>query len=242
MQRKAPCASCGVTILLSSQSLGPGKSICQECRRASRKMDCETCGRRIPGRAKRYCSKQCANRRPDRRMVRHATDARTARSLRLADAPGLNRHQIGKLLRSWRSQSRVCTYCDRPADTVDHVVPLVRGGTNHEGNLTPCCKQCNSSKAGWLVIEWRTGKRLPPMDYVPEWDKRESSPKKRSEPVLTVPCSVCSNAVPPGRRSYCSDECSKAGSAAYMRTYMRNRYRKAHDIPLDAPAWGYRPA
>jgi hypothetical protein len=31
----------------------------------------------------------------------------------------------------------------------------VRGGTNYEGNLTPACKQCNSSKAARLLVEWR---------------------------------------------------------------------------------------
>lgn len=30
--------------------------------------------------------------------------------------------------------------------TIDHVVPLSRGGSNHLGNLAVCCYQCNQLK------------------------------------------------------------------------------------------------
>lgn len=40
-------------------------------------------------------------------------------------------------------------------ETVDHVLPLIKGGTNHIGNLVPCCLACNLSKADDLVIVWR---------------------------------------------------------------------------------------
>jgi len=39
-----------------------------------------------------------------------------------------------------------CAYCGAVADTVDHVVPLERGGTNWPANLRPACRSCNSSK------------------------------------------------------------------------------------------------
>jgi hypothetical protein len=47
-----------------------------------------------------------------------------------------------------------CRYCGDEANTVDHVVPLSRGGTNDLSNLTPACKPCNSSKRDRLVEEW----------------------------------------------------------------------------------------
>lgn len=50
---------------------------------------------------------------------------------------------------------RECSYCGATEDlSVDHVVPLSRGGTNDPENLTPACKPCNSSKRDKLVEEW----------------------------------------------------------------------------------------
>jgi hypothetical protein len=44
-----------------------------------------------------------------------------------------------------------CVYCDKPAETWDHVFGLVKdnkfSGYGHIiGNLLPCCKKCNSEK------------------------------------------------------------------------------------------------
>lgn len=48
-----------------------------------------------------------------------------------------------------------CTYCGDGNDlTCDHVVPLVRGGTNDLDNLTTACRPCNSSKGAKLMSEW----------------------------------------------------------------------------------------
>ena len=42
-----------------------------------------------------------------------------------------------------------------PAElTLDHVVPLVRGGHSNKGNCVPACKECNSKKQHLLPIEW----------------------------------------------------------------------------------------
>jgi 5-methylcytosine-specific restriction endonuclease McrA len=44
----------------------------------------------------------------------------------------------------------VCHYCGKsfkPKDlTMDHVVPLSRGGKSTKGNIVPCCKECNNKK------------------------------------------------------------------------------------------------
>lgn len=43
-----------------------------------------------------------------------------------------------------------CHYCGQtfPPDalTMDHVLPIVRGGKSTKGNIVPCCKQCNNDK------------------------------------------------------------------------------------------------
>lgn len=69
--------------------------------------------------------------------------------------PGLSGRKRSALLRRWKRQGRTCAYCPNPAETVDHVVPLKRGGTNFEGNLTPACRRCNSRKGALLVVEFR---------------------------------------------------------------------------------------
>ena len=59
-------------------------------------------------------------------------------------------------------QSRIsrgtCHYCGQtvlPKElTLDHVVPLARGGRSSKGNCVPACKECNSRKKDLLPIEW----------------------------------------------------------------------------------------
>lgn len=52
----------------------------------------------------------------------------------------------------------LCHYCGGsfPAGelTMDHVVPLARGGKSSRGNLVPACKACNNRKKYLLPIEW----------------------------------------------------------------------------------------
>jgi 5-methylcytosine-specific restriction endonuclease McrA len=52
----------------------------------------------------------------------------------------------------------ICHFCGEkfpPGElTMDHVVPLIRGGKSSRVNLVPACKACNSSKKHMLPIEW----------------------------------------------------------------------------------------
>jgi 5-methylcytosine-specific restriction endonuclease McrA len=51
-----------------------------------------------------------------------------------------------------------CIYCGRrfpPSElTMDHVVPLARGGRTTKGNVAPVCKDCNTKKKYLLPMEW----------------------------------------------------------------------------------------
>jgi 5-methylcytosine-specific restriction endonuclease McrA len=38
-----------------------------------------------------------------------------------------------------------CVYCGDEANTVDHVIPITKGGTDHPLNLVACCSRCNSA-------------------------------------------------------------------------------------------------
>ncbi len=51
-----------------------------------------------------------------------------------------------------------CGYCGRPTSprdlTMDHRVPLVRGGRSTKGNVVAACKACNTAKKYLLPVEW----------------------------------------------------------------------------------------
>jgi len=72
------------------------------------------------------------------------------------------RQKARELRRSRWWQHRIgqglCHYCGAnvpPRElTLDHVVPLVRGGRSTKGNCVAACKECNSRKQSLLPIEW----------------------------------------------------------------------------------------
>ena len=57
-----------------------------------------------------------------------------------------------------RCAEGVCHYCGRQvgnkALTMDHLVPLIRGGRSNKGNLVPACKDCNNRKQNKLAFEF----------------------------------------------------------------------------------------
>ena len=61
----------------------------------------------------------------------------------------------------WKRRIAVglCYYCRRcvggRALTMDHVVPLGRGGRSSRGNVVPACKDCNTRKQSLLPVEWQ---------------------------------------------------------------------------------------
>jgi hypothetical protein len=59
----------------------------------------------------------------------------------------------------------LCTYCTEvPADTIDHVVPVSRGGPTIRGNLVAACRRCNSRKNARPVEDFNPGRRLTPTE------------------------------------------------------------------------------
>jgi len=62
---------------------------------------------------------------------------------------------------SWwknRIASGICHYCGSHVPpnelTLDHIVPLTRGGKSTRGNCVPACKECNNKKKHLLPTEW----------------------------------------------------------------------------------------
>jgi len=48
-----------------------------------------------------------------------------------------------------------CVYCGKESKlSLDHVIPLTRGGDHKKRNLIPACKSCNSKKCNRPVEDW----------------------------------------------------------------------------------------
>jgi 5-methylcytosine-specific restriction endonuclease McrA len=47
-----------------------------------------------------------------------------------------------------------CAYCNAPAEHLDHITPLSRGGRDLLSNVVPACAPCNLGKAAQTLAEW----------------------------------------------------------------------------------------
>lgn len=60
----------------------------------------------------------------------------------------------------WKRKCSIgkCYYCGRdvlPKElTMDHIVPLIRGGKSIRSNVVTACKECNNKKKHSLPAEW----------------------------------------------------------------------------------------
>lgn len=62
------------------------------------------------------------------------------------------------LMWHYEAQAGECHYCGASLEGVyhvDHVIPLIRGGSDDRENVVLCCSQCNRSKGKKLLHEWR---------------------------------------------------------------------------------------
>ena len=218
-------------------SLPAGIARCLTCRRANpkRKPPAKPKGAAAPSSTCPDCGTPCWGKRckpcaSKAQTVRAEGDHRLVRKHRERSAPGLTTTERARLMARWKKQRKACVYCGELATTVDHVVPLVRGGTNYEGNLAPCCRSCNGSKSGYLIAEWRTGRRLPRMTKAPEW-KRSRKPKPikaiKGEQAAFNVCPECGSLCV---NTYCNSTCGS-------RYAMRRNYRLKVGVPLDAPLY-----
>lgn len=70
--------------------------------------------------------------------------------------PVIKRQNIRKKYKLTGNET--CAYCGvklaKHTATIDHIIPLSRGGTDFKWNLVWCCKRCNLSKGSKLLSEW----------------------------------------------------------------------------------------
>lgn len=104
-----------------------------------RLVTCSSCGRPYERRVAYHgrCPTCEPHGRDQRSPTTRAQDAEYRAERARVLAPGPDGHPPSCVLR---------IRCDgAPATTVDHVVPVARGG-RHAGNLVPACAACNASK------------------------------------------------------------------------------------------------
>lgn len=239
------CAACDKPMKRTRNSAPQGRACCRPCRRLARgvapdapaKEQARTCAfcqspfysKEMPA---KFCSRACSSRWGAKARTFHPEGSKSRHAQRHRSAPGLSCSQQKALLVRWQRQARTCSYCSNQATTIDHVIPLIRGGTNFEGNLAPACRSCNSSKNQWLLTEWRTGRRCAPAVYVLPTPPRIKKPKPTPEPRPLRPCRICSVVFQPA--SAAVRTCSPACSYEYTKRHVRESYRAKVGLP---PTW-----
>jgi hypothetical protein len=78
-----------------------------------------------------------------------------------------------------------CHYCSKPIApgelTMDHVLPLIRGGRSSRGNVVPACKPCNSKKKYYLPLEWEEYISALSSGYSPVSGPTTTEPKEEND-------------------------------------------------------------
>jgi 5-methylcytosine-specific restriction endonuclease McrA len=75
------------------------------------------------------------------------------------------RHRIAESTETPETTARIaelltqpCSYCEATENiTIDHIVPLSRGGRHEPENLAAACRSCNCSKGAKPLASWLTG-------------------------------------------------------------------------------------
>lgn len=90
----------------------------------------------------------------------YAATASSTRKKRLRIGITPSALRIGMMMSTHKKRSiydgRPCIYCGRPANTIDHLIPKSRGGSNEHENLAPACLTCNRTKAARSLEEFLT--------------------------------------------------------------------------------------
>ena len=47
-----------------------------------------------------------------------------------------------------------CGYCNKPATSLDHIIPKFSSGSSYRNNLIPACRSCNATKASLKMEDW----------------------------------------------------------------------------------------
>jgi len=149
------CQATERTCIKCSRAFKGTKRRCPACRGTER--TCTGCGQVFRGTNLRCMACQWQALPAEVRQAKRARD-NNARRARLYTA-GAGDHVPVEVYEAIRA-SGPCVYCAAPAEHVDHVRPLARGGREHESNFVPACAPCNYSKGDRLLTDWHRSDRV----------------------------------------------------------------------------------
>lgn len=119
-----------------------------EARMANGQQRCWVCTKPVIwGRSDTACSERC-------RAVLYAESYRIARH---KEASYRQNRPCNLLLGEWAETLRHynwrCAFCKGPFESIDHFIPVSRGGASWVGNVVPACLSCQAAKGNLLPEE-----------------------------------------------------------------------------------------
>lgn len=117
-------------------------------------MTCNECGKSFLDYRKSvsYCSDDCRtkakNKNADERLIRFNTEI-------------IDDIKLDEVIKAFNNECQICgRICseDRNSEagpTIEHIVPLARGGKHCWSNVTLACRSCNSSKSDYTMEEYK---------------------------------------------------------------------------------------
>jgi hypothetical protein len=133
------------------------RSYCKQCSLISAKQWQKTNRTRCANRERKWrknnpdkFKKSCISwRNKNKELVCSYTSNRRTKKMRNGIFQ-IGKNELAKLY------SSACVSCGSTQEiTLDHIIPISRGGRHAIGNLQPMCQRCNSSKGDKLMVEWR---------------------------------------------------------------------------------------
>lgn len=188
MDAATVCKECGKDtsqgVKFYTRTSGADRQPCSECMKVGRNANQKAYRARHPERVKeslaewhakhptyerdrakrRYASdpvyREKVKRGAKKFAVEHPEYFRAAAKLRRARLAGVEcTFTIVEAKELFEEYVGLCAYCQAPATTLDHVVPISRGGAHSKSNLVPACKSCNSSKHTKPLLVWLATRR-----------------------------------------------------------------------------------
>jgi 5-methylcytosine-specific restriction endonuclease McrA len=115
----------------------------------------------LPARKKGLCNSHYTSLwrklNPEKAKIAKRNSWRRRRARKLGATGSHSDAEFGHLLESYCG---LCAYCNERAESEDHVVPLINGGTDDIMNIAPACLRCNKRKNDTEMLVWLLKERV----------------------------------------------------------------------------------